>query len=61
VPPGSLTGFERSLSRCRWFAAPRFWSAQNRYPGWTRAMQRWFDRHHELVVDAPGIELWRRR
>jgi hypothetical protein len=61
VPPASLERFQRSLSRCPWFAAPRFWSARTRYPGWTTEMQTWFNQRHELAVNAAGIELWRRR
>ena len=59
VAPGSLERFERSMARCVWFAAPRYWSARVHYPGWSNEMQARFARGHELVSTTPGMELWR--
>ncbi len=59
IPPKSLGSFERSLSRCQWFATPRFWSGLL-YPGWTRAMRHWFLSHYEQVDRHSRLELWHR-
>jgi hypothetical protein len=59
IPPKSLGQFERSLSRCHWFATPRFWSGKY-YPRWTNAMRHWF-RSHYVPVDAHSrMEIWHR-
>jgi alpha-1,2-mannosyltransferase len=57
----SLSAYVGAMARCPWFATPQYWSARGRYPGWSDEMQAWFERHHDVVVDAAGMELWRRR
>jgi hypothetical protein len=58
APAASIASFERAMARCRWFAAPRYWSPAG-YPNWSETMRAQFRRDHELVRTTTGMELWR--
>jgi hypothetical protein len=60
IAPTSLRALTRSLSRCRWFVTPIYWSAKKAYPGWSQAMQSWFLARYRLIPNPGVSEIWHR-